>query len=96
MNPHSTVCESKLLAQSGSHICSLSDSNEIRNHNHLVCKRTFNHLAKLASLGKQLSVGLGNGLVVVGSSLIAATRESLPDLLVNLIGTHLIQLLEAE
>ena len=28
--------------------CSLSDSNGIRTHNHLVCKRTFNRLAKLA------------------------------------------------
>ena len=28
----------------------LSDSNEIRTHNHLVCKPTLNHVAKLASL----------------------------------------------
>ena len=27
---------------------SLSDSNGIRTHNHLVCKQTLNHLAKLA------------------------------------------------
>ena len=27
---------------------SLSDSNEIRTHNHIVLKRTLNHLAKLA------------------------------------------------
>ena len=51
VNPHSTICESKLLAQRGSHIWSLRDSNAIRTHNHLVCKRTFNHLVKLASLG---------------------------------------------
>ena len=28
-------------------IWSLSDSNRIRTHNHLVCKPTLNHLAKL-------------------------------------------------
>ena len=33
----------------------LSDSNGIRTHNHLVCKRTLNHLASLA---KWLSVRL--------------------------------------
>ena len=33
----------------------LSDSNGIRTHNHLVCKRTLNHLASLA---KWLSVCL--------------------------------------
>ena len=26
----------------------LGDSNRIRTHNHLVCKQTLNHLAKLA------------------------------------------------
>ena len=38
----------KLLARSLHHIWSLSDSNAIRTHNHLFCKRTLNHLAKLA------------------------------------------------
>ena len=28
----------------------LSDSNEIRTHNHLVCKRTLNHVVKLAQM----------------------------------------------
>ena len=42
----------------------LSDSNGIRTHNHLVCKRTLNHLARLttqlfASSAKWLSVHLG-------------------------------------
>ena len=37
---------------------SLSDSNGIRTHNHLVCKQTLNHLAKLASLAKWLSICL--------------------------------------
>ena len=37
---------------------SLSDSNGIRTHNHLVCKQTLNHLAKLASLAKWLSIRL--------------------------------------
>ena len=36
----------------------ISDSNEIRTHNHLVRKRTLNHLAKLARLAKWLSVRL--------------------------------------
>ena len=32
------------------HYCLIThnDSNGIRSHNHLVCKRTLNHLAKLA------------------------------------------------
>ena len=36
----------------------ISDSNEIRTYNLLVRKRTLNHLAKLASLAKWLSVCL--------------------------------------
>ena len=50
MNPHSIVCLNvmELLARSRHHIWSLSDSNMIRTHNHLVRKRTLNHLAKLA------------------------------------------------
>ena len=39
------------------HIWRLSDSNEIRTHKHLLCKRTLNHLVK-ASLAKWLSVRL--------------------------------------
>ena len=37
----------ELLARSRCHIWSLSDSNEIQSHNHLICKQTLNHLAKL-------------------------------------------------
>ena len=37
---------------------SFNDSNEIRTHNYLVRKPTLNHLAKLASLAKCLSVRL--------------------------------------
>ena len=50
VNPHSIVCLNvkELLAQSRCHIWNLSDSNLIRTHNHLVCKPTLNHLAKLA------------------------------------------------
>ena len=50
VNLHSIVClnVNELLAHSRHHIWSLSDSNEIPTHNHLVCKRTLNHLAKLA------------------------------------------------
>ena len=37
----------ELLARSRHKIWSLSDSNWTWTHNHLVCKRTLNHLAKL-------------------------------------------------
>ena len=52
VNSHSIVCMNikELRARSRRHIWSLSDSNEIRTHNHLVRKRTLNHLAKLAFL----------------------------------------------
>ena len=36
----------------------INDCNWTRTHNHLVCKRTLNHLAKLVSLAKWLSVFL--------------------------------------
>ena len=39
-------------------IWSLSDCNWTQSHNHLVLKKTLNHLAKLASLAKWLSVCL--------------------------------------
>ena len=38
----------ELLAQIRDHIWSLSDSNGIQIHNHLIRKRTLNHLPKLA------------------------------------------------
>ena len=38
----------ELLARSRRHILTLSDCNGTRTHNHLVRKRTINHLAKLA------------------------------------------------
>ena len=49
MNPHFIVCLNvkELLARSRCHILSLSDSNVIWTHNHLVHKRTLKHLAKL-------------------------------------------------
>ena len=48
VNLHSIPCLNvkELLARSRGHIRSLSDSNGIRTHNHLVRKRTFNHLPK--------------------------------------------------
>ena len=51
---HPTVCLNvrELLAWSRHHIWSLSDSNEIRIHNHLVRKPTLSYLAKL---GKWMS-----------------------------------------
>ena len=50
VNPHSIACLNvkELFAGSRCHIWSLSDSNKIRTHNHLVGKQTLSHLAKLA------------------------------------------------
>ena len=49
MNLHSIVCLNvkELFAWSRRHNWSLSDSHKNRTHNHLVCKRTLKHLAKL-------------------------------------------------
>ena len=38
----------ELFAQNKHNIWSLSDSNTIQTHNHIVCKQTLNHLVKLA------------------------------------------------
>ena len=48
VNPHSIVWLNvkKLLARRCCNISSLSDSNVIWTHNHLVRKRTLNHVAK--------------------------------------------------
>ena len=46
------------LARNRHEIWSLSVCNGTRTHNHLVCKRTLNHLTKLASLAKCLSIRL--------------------------------------
>ena len=48
----------ELLARNRHDIWSLSDSNGIRTHNHLVHKRTLSRLAKLASLAKWLTIRL--------------------------------------
>ena len=45
---YSCVNVKKLLARNRRKICSLSDCNGTWTHKHLVCKRTLNHLAKLA------------------------------------------------
>ena len=61
VNLHSVVCLNvkELLSWSRCHIWDLNDSNEIRTHNHLVRKRTLNHLANLAKwLGCVLSTYL--------------------------------------
>ena len=55
---YSCLNVTELLAQSRHHIWSLSDCNLIRTHNNLVRKRKLNHLAKLSSLAKWLSVCL--------------------------------------
>ena len=50
-NPHSIVCLNvkELLDQSRCYIWSLSDSNVIRTHTHLVHQQKLSHLAKLAA-----------------------------------------------
>ena len=50
VNLHSIVCLNvkELLAWSRHQIWSLSGSNRIQTHNHLICQQTLNHLAKLA------------------------------------------------
>ena len=45
---YSRLNDKELYAQNRWHIWSLSDCNEIRTHNQLVCKQTLNQLAKLA------------------------------------------------
>ena len=61
---------------------SLSDCNWTRTQNHLVRKRTLNHLAKLASLAKLLSVRLqtnsGSGFLVQLQSLKLQISRLLP------------------
>ena len=53
VNPPSIVCLNgkELLSQNRRLIWSLSNSNEIWTHNHLVRERKLNHLAKLALTG---------------------------------------------
>ena len=50
VNLHSLVAwrSRNSLLERDNDIWSLSDSNGIRTHYHLVCKETLNHLAKLA------------------------------------------------
>ena len=52
VNPLSIVAWNvkKLFAQNRCDMWSFSDNNEIRTSNHLLCKRTPNHLAKLPKL----------------------------------------------
>ena len=77
-NPHSIICRNviELLARSRRHIWSLSDSNVIRTHNHLVRKRTLDNLAKQASLAKWLSVGLRTKGLWVGITLLSLKLDS--------------------
>ena len=46
--PYSSLTVKELLAQNRRDIWSLSDTNNIRTHNHLVQKRIPNHLVELA------------------------------------------------
>ena len=74
VNPHSLVCLNvkELVARNRSPIWSLSDSNEIRTHNHLVRKRTLNHLASFA---KWLSVRLQTKWLSVRISLLSLKTQ---------------------
>ena len=59
VNQNPFVTERQQRKESQNNIAAfLSDSNKIQTHDHLVCKRTLSHLAKLASLTKWLSVHL--------------------------------------
>ena len=64
----------ELLAQSRLQILSLSDCNWIRTQNHLVRKRTLNHLAILTfgQVGQMTECSFTNE-VVLGSSPVAVT-----------------------
>ena len=53
---YSSLNVKELLARNRRDTRSLSDSNGIRTHNHLVRKWTLNHLTKLTSLAEWLSV----------------------------------------
>ena len=70
----------ELLGGSRCHMWSLSDSNRIRTHNHLVCKWTLNLLAKLAKLltcvVSTYLYGAYTNQVVVGSNPVAVTETS--------------------
>ena len=82
----------ELLARSRREIWSLSDCNWTRTHNHLVHKRTLNHLAKLA---KWLSVRLWTKWLwvrvqlqsikasIIKNTLILTTLQNSADLLLN-------------
>ena len=50
VNPHSVVpgMSKKILARNNRDLWRLSDCSDIQSHNHLVCKKTLNHLTKLA------------------------------------------------
>ena len=67
----------ELLVQNRGDIRSLSDCNETRTHNHLVRNRTLNHLTKLASLAKCMSVR--NRTKWLCSSPVAVPYILLPD-----------------
>ena len=56
-NSHSVIALMFDIAWNRSNICSVSDCNGTRTHNHLVCTWTLNHLAKMV-LAKWLSVCL--------------------------------------
>ena len=52
------VSMSRIWLKTGAISEVLSVCKGIQTHNHLVCKRTLNHLAKLANLVKWLSIRL--------------------------------------
>ena len=71
VNAHSIVCLNvkELLARSRRHISTLTDSNGTRTHNHLVHKRTLNHLANLATLECGFTLKLVRDMIITYSQM---------------------------
>ena len=74
--PYSCLNFKELLAQNRHDIWNLSDWNRTRTCKHLVRNRNLNHLAKLTSLAKFLSVRLGTKWLRVRALLQSLTISS--------------------
>ena len=72
----------EFLASGSRHIWILGDSNQIRTHNHLVFKRTLNHLAKVA---KWLSSVVGTYLYGAFDWMLLSCHVGVSELIHNLL-----------
>ena len=82
---HSCLNVKRLLAQNTHNIWSLSDSNRIWTHNHLVPKQTHNHLAQLdKSLSRIVSICLYGSFDCMLLSYHIGILEWIPILLLSL------------